>query len=209
VLCREVDNASSLIEEHRAREHYESTGAVSGHRGESAIELVGTPYLYELKLHSQSPCRDLGSLHHFSRRTRAKSAGMQEGSDARNLGERFLEQLQTLGNQLGAEEGQPRDIPTRPRDAGDQAVSDRIAHNRRHNGDTGGRLLCGTGHGRTHHDDEVDLETGQLCREPRKPLDLPVRSSAFNDDALPFQIAALAQSLTERVEQRAPLGGFK
>ena len=164
---------------------------------------------HELKLHSQSPCRGLCLLQHVLRRALAESAGMPEGSDARDRGNRFLEQLQTLGNQLRAEEGQPCDVSTLARKARHEPVSDRIAHSLRDNGDHGGRLLGGAGRGRIRRDDEVDLETGQLGRQTRQSLDLPFRRSVLNDDVLTLQIAAFAQSLPEGVERHPRLRRFK
>src|SRR5207249_1046487 len=90
VLCGEVDEASSLKKEHRARKHDEGIGVFSGDRRECAVELVGTPHFHELKSQSQSPGRSLCLLQHVSRRALAKSAGMPERGDTGNSRKGFL-----------------------------------------------------------------------------------------------------------------------
>ena len=115
-----------------------------------------------------------------------------KGSDARDPGKSFPEQLEAFGDWFRAEKGQPRDIPTRPREAGDESVSDRITHNRRDDGDRGGRLLCGAGRWRIPRDDEIDVETGEFVRPTRQPLDLPVCRSILNDNVLTLHIAVFA-----------------
>jgi hypothetical protein len=74
----------------------------------------------------------------------------------------------------------------------DKAVSDGIAHGGRDDRDRGRRLLDGAGHRCTRRDDDVGVQTRQLGRESRQPLEHPVRSSVFDDDVLAFDIAAPA-----------------
>ena len=42
--------------------------------------------------------------------------------------------------------------------------------------------------------DEIDLETHQLRRKLRSPIDLPLRISVLDGDVLSFYVAKLAQS---------------
>ena len=116
---------------------------------------------------------------------------MPEDSHARHLGERLLEQLQTLRDQFRAEEGRPCEVRTWPSEAGHEPVADRIPHGRRHDGDRGGRLLSRTGPWRSPCDDEVGLETGELSGQTGEALDLPVRLSVLNQDVLTLHVALL------------------
>ena len=55
-------------------------------------------------------------------------AWLQENSDLTDLRDGLLEQFQALANELGEEQGQPRDIGTRPCKAGDEPACHRIAN---------------------------------------------------------------------------------
>src|SRR5215813_6585780 len=92
VLRGKIDDVIPLVEKHRARQHDKGISTISGHRGESAVELVGPAHLYDLKLNGQRPCRSVRRLQHVSRRALAKSAGMQKRSDAGRVGKSLLEQ---------------------------------------------------------------------------------------------------------------------
>src|SRR5262249_8029417 len=132
LLGREIDDAPLVVEEHRAREDEEALGALCGHRGEGAGELIGAPRLHEPEPHPQPPGRSLRFLHHVSGRALAEGAQMPEGGNAGRFGERLLEESQALGNELGTEERQSRDVPARFRQALYEAVAEGIAHAIRH-----------------------------------------------------------------------------
>src|SRR6476469_7917324 len=53
MLCREVDNAFSLIEKHRARKYENGVRTFSGNRGKCAIQIVGGVHSNKSKVHSQ------------------------------------------------------------------------------------------------------------------------------------------------------------
>src|SRR5256885_6765677 len=101
------------------------------------------------------------------------------------------------------------DVATRPRETGHEPVSDRIAHDRHDDGDRGGRLPYCTGRWRIQREDEVDLETGQLGRQTREPLDLPIGPSVLDEDVLTLHVAVFAQALPEGVERHPRLGRFE
>ncbi len=205
----EIDDASSFVKEHRARELDEGIGAIPGHLGECAVELVGPPDLYKLKLNSQGPCRGFCRLQHLGCGALAGGAGVPQRSDARRFGKSLLEQVKTLRSKLRAKESQPGDVPARPREAGHEAVSNRIAHGRYDNGDGGSCLLNGAGRWRIRGENEVDVQASQLNRQMRKALDLPIGRSVFDEDVLPLHIAVFAQSLLKRAKGRPRRGGFK
>src|SRR5262245_60461996 len=200
---------SSLAEKHWARQYDESIGALFTHRQECAIELGSPPHLHELKLHLQGACCSCYLPHHLLHGRVAVSAGMPEGSNARHGGKSLLEQLQPLGGKLRAEERHPGDVPTRPREAGREAVPDRVAHDRHHDGDSSGRLLCSEGRGGIAGENEIEIKTEQLRRQLWESLDPSIRSPVFDDDVLPLHIPALAQSLPKGVDRSPLLGRLK
>src|SRR5262245_43998414 len=110
---------------------------------------------------------------------------------------------------LRAEERHPGDVPTRPREAGREPVPDRVAHDRHHDGDSSGRLLCSEGRGGIAGENEIEIKTEQLRRQLWESLDPSIRSPVFDDDVLPLHIPALAQSLPKGVDRSPLLGRLK
>ena len=90
----------------------------------------------------------------------------------------------------------PGDIAAGTGKAFNQACLDRIEPSAHHNdGNRLGRIL-----GRPdapdpscYHDD-INLETHQLGRKLRKPIELSLRIAVLDDDVLSFYVAKLAQS---------------
>ena len=124
---------------------------------------------------------------------------MPEGSNARYGGKRLLEQLQPLGGELRAKERHSGNVAARLSEAGHEPISDRVAHDRHHDGDSGRRLLCSAGRGGIAGDDEVEIETNELLRQLCKSLDVSICIPVLDDDVLPLHIAPLAQSLQKGV----------
>src|SRR5262249_13908081 len=83
-----IDDASALGQKRCAREHDDGISAIAGHRGEGAVELIGSSHLYELKLDCKSPGRHLCCQQHVSRCALAESPGMRRhGGRGAALGE--------------------------------------------------------------------------------------------------------------------------
>src|SRR6266545_6002325 len=109
----------------------------------------------------------------------------------------LLEQFQTLADELRGEVGQPRDIATRPREAGDEPAPNRIASNK-DNGDSRSRLLGHTGaECASFGHDDINLERNQFGRKSGEPLELPLGISVFNHDVAALDVTEITQSLTE------------
>jgi hypothetical protein len=75
------------------------------------------------------------------------------------------QQLWTLGDQLWAKKGRPRNIAARSCKAGDQLVGDRIGHGYRDNGDCVGRLLGGARRCRTKRDNDIGFAPNQFSSQ--------------------------------------------
>ena len=87
----------------------------------SAFELAGLPHLLRLQRYAQLAGRAL-------RRPQFQSfpRGIHEGSNTRQSRGGFLEELQALSLQLRGPDGQSREVPAGPREAGDQPIGYRI-----------------------------------------------------------------------------------
>src|SRR5438477_6487725 len=126
---------------------------------------------------------------------------MPEGSDPTDPRHCLLEQFQTLADEIRGEEGQPRDIAARPRQAGDEPAPNRIGGSSEDNGEGPGRLLgshggeCGWGQ------DDIDLEGNEFGRESGEPLELPLGISVFDQDVAALDVTELTQSLAEGLWQ--------
>ena len=90
----------------------------------------------------------------------------------------------------------PVTLPPGSGKAFNEACLDRIKPTTRHNdGNRLGRILSRPDQPvpSCYHDD-INLETHQLGRKLREPIDLPLRISVFGGDVLSFYVATLAQS---------------
>src|SRR5262249_57074126 len=62
------------------------------------------------------------------------------------------------------------------------------------------RSFGGKGAGRTRRHDDVDLEPDQLGRKLREAIFVPLRPAVLDGDALALDVAEIAESLAERLE---------
>jgi hypothetical protein len=117
---------------------------------------------------------------------------MQQGSDAGDLGERVLEQLQPLGDQLRAEERRPCDISSRPGKAGDEPISDRIAHGRRDDRDDGVACRAARAAGVAPATMRSTLRRASSVARRGRRSSFPVGRPVLNENVLILHIAAFA-----------------
>ncbi len=73
------------------------------HRGECAVDILGTVGRRELQPYSQTASRILNILHDVRHRVLAVRVRMQESGNTSEPGHNISEQLQALGDELGAE----------------------------------------------------------------------------------------------------------
>src|SRR5712692_9122271 len=98
ILSYEFHDASVLKIKHRAREHEEGVGALSDHRGECPVEIVGTSRAKELKLQPQRAGGSLCFVQHVSHRALAVDPWMPEHSYTGGPGHGLLEEAQAFGD---------------------------------------------------------------------------------------------------------------
>ena len=92
---------------------------------------------------------------------------------------------------------EPRHVPTRSRKARNQSGPDWVGGNR-DDWDLDRRTLRGVAGQRRVGDDDVDLESNQLCSEVEEAIGLSCRDrSIFDEDGLSFDISKLSEPLAK------------
>ena len=111
--------------------------------------------------------------------------------------EKLPEQFQALATNIGREDREPSNIPTRVCEACDQACANWIT--REHDDRDGrGRTLRRMGGRRVEGHDDVYFEPHELSGEVVEAIDLSSRRQAiFDPDILPLGIPELSKSLAE------------
>ena len=146
-----------------------------------------------LKGHTEPTRRRLRAL---PLELRALIRWVPEDGDAGELGNRFLEQLQLLANQLRRDPPGSCDISTRPREARDEPVLDRIG-DRRDDDRNGLRRISGGFDRAGYGDDDVDFQLDQLGGEIGQHLAIPRRRAVLDNDVLSHDVAKLAKTVHE------------
>ena len=112
-----------------------------------------------------------------------------------------LRSLQPLAGELRHQDAQARDVPPRPRQAGDEPLPHRIRGARHHDRDRARGVLGSAGRGGASCHNHVHLEPDQLGRQVGEPLVLPLRIAVLNDEVLALDIAEVAQTLPEGLQR--------
>ena len=147
---------------------------------------------------SQGPGRDLRVLQF---KLLDSVCRIPEDGDTRSPGYRFLEQRQPLSAQFRGKYAQPRDVSTRPGEAGDEPVPDWVGADRHDYGNRAGRLLQRTDRRLPRsRDEDVHLETDEFSRQVRESLRSSLCASILDGDVVALKPAKVAETLTECVE---------
>jgi hypothetical protein len=128
----------------------------------------------------------------------------QHGNCCR-LGHELAQQLQSLRPHLAGEKVHARDVGTRPVQAGDEAVPDRVAPSRE---DDWNRCGCGLG---CEDRDEISGDhshwpVDQFGHQCRQPINLIVCIAIFDGDVLALDEARFLQALAERAHVACRVG---
>src|SRR3972149_4759934 len=119
----------------------------------------------------------------------------------------LLQQLQLFPDELNRQEGEPRDIPTRPRQARHEPEPHWIAEVRHDDGDRRRGAFGSDGRWLTPRHDDANVETDQLGRQLWESFGLPLHNSALDGEVLALYIAAFPQPLDECLPQMRELWG--
>jgi hypothetical protein len=201
----EGDHVAAFGEEQDAREHNEGVRMLANESGECRLDLVGTAHLCETNPEAERPRGRLGLVRQVAHRALAECARMPQDRDAGHPRQRLLEQLELLGDQPRAEERVPGEIAAGSGEARHEAVADGITHGHRDDGGRGGRVPSSLGGWRCSGQNEIDLETDKLGRERDQLREFLARHPILDPNIPALDIPALAEALTEGVEQRLRL----
>ncbi len=114
----------------------------------------------------------------------------------------LLEQLQPFPLRLTAHDTDARDVPARPREAGDKPGCQRIPHMRHDDGDRRGCVLGRMARLGPRRDDDIHREPNQLGRQVGEPIVVSLRPAVLDGDGLSLHVAKLAQALAESLRIR-------
>jgi hypothetical protein len=124
-------------------------------------------------------------------------ARIRQHGNRRRLGHELAQQLQPLRSQHGVEEDHAGDVATRPVEAGDDAVPDRVAPAR---DDEWCARGCGFGREprRGIADDHRRLPADQIRYQSRQPIGMIFRRAGFDGDVPALDEARFLEALAER-----------
>ena len=111
------------------------------------------------------------------------------------IGDNLAQEFEPLAGRISCQGRQASDVPTRSREARDEAGADRVLRQHEHDRDNRRRLLCRDGSCGPPRNDDIDLEPDELGRNLAKPLAASLRPAIFNRDATSFDPTEFAQSL--------------
>ena len=187
-----VDHALAVEVRERIRDQEQRIGTFESHRRKSHLEVVGLTDAEGLYRY----VKYLRRLFHLLVAQRHPAiGGVPENRDARRLGHRFLEELQTFRAQLGGLIGDPRHVSSWPREALDQADGVGVTDLSQHDRDRRGCLLGGLGRRPSDRDDRVNVESDQFGSETGKPIPLGLRPPTQVDNVLLLDVAELLEGL--------------
>ena len=127
--------------------------------------------------------------------------GIPEDGHPGQAGDGLREQLQLFPDQIGAEGGQPGDVPARTREAGYEPTAHRIGMIQHDNGDrrTGVLSRKGPWPGPRGQDD-VNLQTNQVGGQVWKPFLSPLRKPVLDYEVPALDPAKVGESVLQFVE---------
>ena len=168
----------------------------SRHRRECPVEILDGSHGHHDEL---DPELCASSLQPPAGRTMRGRRGTKEHPDPRRLRHGLLQYLQLLGDEVGENDCQPRDVAAGPRQARHVSEANGVGMDGKHDGDRLGHLPGGLHLGRGHREDDVDIHADQLGREFRQLID-PFRPPELNDNALALDVAEIAQARPQRLD---------
>ncbi len=196
MLHRELGELAAVTEEQRARHHDERLRLLAGHGREGPLELVGT------RTSRACSCSPSAWAAAWSLCTKGVdgSVAMPEDGHAGERGDGLLEELQPFPTEFGLHDGQPRDVPPGPRQAGDEAAPTGSPLTTMTMGIVVVACWAARIADRPVDHEDIHLEPDQLGRERGEPLSLPVGIAVLQDDGLALDVAEVAQPVPEGLD---------
>ena len=140
-----------------------------------------------------------GSLHRlYGGKVRGRR-GIKQHPDPPRPGHSLLQYLQLLGDEIGENDCQARDVAAGSRKVRHVSDADGVGMGGKHNWDRLGRLLGSLHVGRRHREYDVNIHADQVGRQLRQLVNR-FRPSELNDNILAFDMAELAQADPRRLD---------
>jgi hypothetical protein len=121
---------------------------------------------------------------------------MHEHGDAREVGNRLLEELKPLPIEIRRNVTQSRDVPFWVGEVRDEPFPNRIA-GRYNDWDRARGLLGSASREVSSCHNHLDVETDKLGRQMGQMVCPPLGPTVLDDDVLPLDVAKVAQTLLE------------
>src|SRR5262249_44988122 len=109
-------------------------------------------------------------------------------------------QLQSLATQRLATNGHARDVATRTADTRDESEQHGITGRPDDDRNCARCFYCGAHRGSCIYNDHVDRDSHELHGKLRQRIDVPLGKTEIEDDGLAIDIAEIAKSLAESIE---------
>src|SRR5262249_5594712 len=125
-----------------------------------------------------------------------------EKGNAREAGNKLFEEFYPFGTNVWTEDRVASDIPTRTSQAHNEPGSNGIADRNHNNRNC---LRCSPGRearGRPVGPDDVSPMANELCGSVGEPFRFPIAISIVKGNVLPFDVAKIAQRVSESVPLR-------
>ena len=196
VVCRQLGQLGTSVDEERGGPNEECVGSFAHERGERGIDLADGASVENLDL---QPHAANSRFHTFQcGRSTRRTGRIDEHGNTSDPGHHLTQEFQPLCRQLDRENVDPRQVATRPGEAGDQTKLDRVFAGKEDDGDRCGRRF-GRECGRNTSDrgDHGDLSPHQFRRQRRQPIDLIVGPAVFDDNVLALDEARVFQPLAK------------
>src|SRR5262249_10832700 len=156
---------------------------------ERALVFVGAANLHRMNLQTQFSCLLLAFVPLGYRAWRLR---IIHHRNAGELGNGFLEKLQSFAGQRCRNVGESRDVSPRPREAVNQPSRDRIKHAKKNDRNGPGSVLGRLNSGRRGNNEHVDLESDQLISQRWTLVEPCVRVSILDRYVLVLNMAEIA-----------------
>src|SRR6185503_14869337 len=177
---------NSVGEDEQVVQSDESAGTPPRGGLKSALEILATANLQQLKLYAQGLGHDL-SLPELG--GVAWVGRIPEDRHPRDSRNDLLEETQPFPAQLRGKLAEARDVAARPSQARDEPCRHRITDAYHNDGDCPGYLLGSLNHRRAYRNDNVRVQVDQLAQDLRDSLKPSLHRSKFKDEVLSLHVA--------------------
>jgi hypothetical protein len=193
LLVCQLDDRFAAGKKHRAGPHEQCRLPLLRESLKSGCQLIGLFHLKILKAYLGGMRRAIGLFAHTLRSAFPVRAWMAQDGDASEPGHDFLQELESLGDLLRAEEGHPGHVSAGTSQTRDEAAAHRVSNRRHDYGDRLRGLLRGPYSGGRLRNDKIDILANQLGCQNAETIGFSVGEAPCDVDRLAIGLAVLRQ----------------